>query len=326
MSKKFMRKLSKGGVTDLTALKALGIVLVLIGHAPGLGSLVYKVIYAFHMPLFFFISGYYLSDKRLGNNTIDFLKDVGVKLFIPYLIFYLISYVYMWLRAEYMGVDQVPFFLPLLVSNSEILASINVTLWFFPALILARIIYFYLYRYCPNDFVVLIVTLILFLILFFCGWASLPWCLELSLLASFYLSVGRLFQYIKPMSFFSGIPLVVVGFLAVLVFEPKSDFRSLNFSMGLVFFVPVSLAFLSGLFFIFSGAFKNKAIEFLADNSLIIFPTHILVYSALTGGVEILDFDDLVVAGWLLGCSYLVVTLLLSPFIVRTFRYVLPRY
>lgn len=320
-----MRKLSKGGVTDLASLKALGIVLVLIGHAPGLGTLVYKMIYAFHMPLFFFISGYYLSDRRLGNNTVEFLRDVGNKLFLPYLVFYLISYVYMWVRAEYMAIDQAPFFLPLLVSNSEILTSINVTLWFFPALILARIIYFFLYRYFSNDFAILIVVFTLFLVLFVCGWTRLPWCLELSLLASFYLSIGRLFQYVKPVSFVGGAALVLVGVFSVLIFEPKSDFRSLSFSKGLAFFVTVSLIFLSGLFFIFSDAIKNKAVEFLADNSLIIFPTHILVYSVLTGGLDILDFDESSVAGWLLGCSYLLVTLLMSPFIVRIFRYILPR-
>lgn len=42
-------------------LKGVGILLVMIGHAISTNSIVYNLIYGFHMPLFFFCSGFFLK-------------------------------------------------------------------------------------------------------------------------------------------------------------------------------------------------------------------------------------------------------------------------
>lgn len=48
--------------------KGIGILLVLIGHIPNLSSSITHFIFAFHMPLFVFLSGIYFSTKRFINN------------------------------------------------------------------------------------------------------------------------------------------------------------------------------------------------------------------------------------------------------------------
>ena len=44
--------------------KFIGITLMLIGHNSLASNEVFDFIYAFHMPLFFILSGYFASDKR----------------------------------------------------------------------------------------------------------------------------------------------------------------------------------------------------------------------------------------------------------------------
>ena len=60
-------------------LKGFGILLVVIGHTvprEGLG----QWIYAFHMPLFFFISGFLLSKKMEKGYVVEIRKDYGMNI------------------------------------------------------------------------------------------------------------------------------------------------------------------------------------------------------------------------------------------------------
>jgi len=77
----------------LDALKGLAIILVVTGHIiafshPGTvdKSLLFNVIYSFHMPLFFFISGY-LVFGRFGPTTSGWIQKKFGQLIIPYTIF-----------------------------------------------------------------------------------------------------------------------------------------------------------------------------------------------------------------------------------------------
>lgn len=56
--KKFIRTVIFDRQTDIDIARALGIILVVLGHTRMLPSLVIKYIYGFHMPLFFTITGY----------------------------------------------------------------------------------------------------------------------------------------------------------------------------------------------------------------------------------------------------------------------------
>lgn len=63
--------------------KGIGIILVVIGHL-NIGEYWHQVIYSFHMPLFFFISGYLFKDKYLDNPKDFVLKKVN-SLYFPFL-------------------------------------------------------------------------------------------------------------------------------------------------------------------------------------------------------------------------------------------------
>ena len=62
--------------------KGLGILIMVMGHT-GFGTTFDKIIHTFHMPLFFFISGYfYRPDKSISVKT-NHLHHVNV-IILPY--------------------------------------------------------------------------------------------------------------------------------------------------------------------------------------------------------------------------------------------------
>ena len=78
-------------------LKGIGIVFVVFAHV---NSMFYggNYLYSFHMVLFFFISGLLLNPGKYAT-TKEFLISRVKQLYIPYVVFYLIRYLY-WLVVE----------------------------------------------------------------------------------------------------------------------------------------------------------------------------------------------------------------------------------
>ena len=78
---------------QLDAIKGFAIVLVVIGHVTAFvnpenikNNLLFNLIYSFHIPLFFFISGY-LVFGRFGPTTFTWIKKKFRQLIVPYILF-----------------------------------------------------------------------------------------------------------------------------------------------------------------------------------------------------------------------------------------------
>ncbi len=90
--------------------KGIGILLVVYGHVINSGGLeslgvVSQVIYSFHMPLFFFVTGY-LAGLRKYNSEFSFLKQlkkIGLSLFLPYIVW---SFVYMYIGGALENLER----------------------------------------------------------------------------------------------------------------------------------------------------------------------------------------------------------------------------
>lgn len=67
--------------------KGGGIILVVIGHCLNPNSFLNSVIFSFHMPLFFIISGYLFKDNV---NTSRFLYKKSIRLLLPYFFTFII--------------------------------------------------------------------------------------------------------------------------------------------------------------------------------------------------------------------------------------------
>ena len=80
--------------------KGIGIILVILAHVlKGKNIFVLEVIYYFHMPLFFFISGL-LSYYDKSNNFKEFLLKKFKSIIIPYIVFSIISFIYSYVPHE----------------------------------------------------------------------------------------------------------------------------------------------------------------------------------------------------------------------------------
>lgn len=72
-------------------MRGIAIILVVVGHA-GISSLEWNFIYSFHMPLFFFISGYFLkTDKDFKSFCLKKLKGLYIPFLKYYALFILVS-------------------------------------------------------------------------------------------------------------------------------------------------------------------------------------------------------------------------------------------
>lgn len=114
-------------------LKGIGIFCVVFGHTTQ-NELILNFIYAFHMPLFFIISGMFLHNKPL------FIRKQAKSLLIPYLSFGILTYLYWWLvesrfRELPTGETFLSQFINLFFPTS--MQHCNVVLWFLPCLFIA---------------------------------------------------------------------------------------------------------------------------------------------------------------------------------------------
>ena len=119
-----MSKLERLDWIDLS--KGLGIIFVVYGHvarglnSAGLGFELFRqidnVIYAFHMPLFFLLSGYFFL-KSSDAGALSYFKSKASTILFPYLIWSLIQIVIMFFASNYTNGtislnDVFTFFLP----------------------------------------------------------------------------------------------------------------------------------------------------------------------------------------------------------------------
>ena len=170
-------------------IKGYAIALVVFGHAIALllqkeiftgifWTIIYDVIYTFHMPLFFCISGYLYSMNDCKKLNTILWKNV-ISLYFPYLI---LNYVYWFERiiaTELLGVQltrNVPSFS--LKEGIRLLYSGDGLTWFLLSLFIVKSLFDIVVRFTSYS-----VCGVLFTILFWCGvlfptckiWEYLAW-------------------------------------------------------------------------------------------------------------------------------------------------------
>lgn len=74
----------KNRLTYIDAAKGIGIILVVLGHLDKTGQLSREMIYAFHMPFFFFLSGIFVSDTKGFKK---YFSDCIKRLYVPFAFF-----------------------------------------------------------------------------------------------------------------------------------------------------------------------------------------------------------------------------------------------
>lgn len=182
-------------LSNVDTAKALAIYLVVLGHVLPQGDFC-KFIYAFHMPLFFVMSGLFLMHNP-DMSLKTFVQKKFWRLYVPYLLYGLViltGYYFLWFN----------FIIPQPHMNRELLYRvigtlpglrsdwvINCYLWFLPCLFVGSIIIKVVYTYVPK-YKYLLILLLFGLGVVYNHWVhqSLPLSLDVALISLPFLTFG----------------------------------------------------------------------------------------------------------------------------------------
>ena len=126
--------------------RGFGIILMMMGHIT-FGSKFDFFIHAFHMPMFFVISGFFFQSKK-GCTLTSFILKKSKTLLVPYIVFGLFHYIiYLLLYPDTSPTSPL---IHLLFINTVGLPLAG-ALWFLTALFFADVLYFLIDRYITNE-------------------------------------------------------------------------------------------------------------------------------------------------------------------------------
>lgn len=315
-------------------IKAIGITAVVFGHTR-MPDPVGIWIFSFHMPLFFIISGVLLANKGFDGSLGEFCRKRLGGIVYSYFVFAAIGLAHLLITRKMAG-GAPGSLLELFRINvvSIVYASgtpgspftlYPVVLWFFPALISGLLLLFIIKRYFYRFRLPLcVVSLLLGLVL---KNMALPWEFETGLCAVFFIFIGSEFSAFKanlsfsPKSQFAlGMTLLSAGGL-LSVWNGRIDFLSSHFG-NILIAIPSCLFTMAGFYLFFHKVQPSKLITRISKATLIIFPTHMLVFSAF----DFIALDLCRVRAPALpyelmkGSVTFAATLWISPYLIRILR------
>jgi acyltransferase len=276
--------------------RAVGLVLVVLGHAWPDDSTAVRLIYGFHMPLFFFLAGAVLKEEHIAATPREFALRQFRTLVVPYLFFAAVSVAFLlFRRASGLGGDSVSGVSPsdvlriVATGSGREIRLLNSTLWFFTALLTVSCYYYGLRRMAGPR--------LLFFAALTAAWALLrfrspvaavlPWNLDVAIVCLPFYALGNLFvRDFAPRRIPHSIEtlLAAVAFVSGLAFTlantAKVDLRDRLTGVPELF-LAASLLGVLGAAVLVRHVPRSALAERLAAAGIVIFPTHIFVLIVL---------------------------------------------
>ena len=244
-------------------------------------------IYSFHMPLFFYISGYLFKEDKYPKLT-GFVSAKAKSLLVPYFWFSVLSIILVYFRVIFHYVSKIPSIESLLSQFFYLNGSAlwNVPLWFLVCLFVTSIEYYLLRKSIKNDYL-LIGYLIAISVLGFQAASYLPFRLpfgiDISLSAVVFYGAGNIIR--KRGISIKNAPLKVAIFVllfagsifAGLQSPERVDMYYLKYGNYLNFYIA---AFLGIGAYTMLSQFIPKApiLSYFGKNSLIILSTQYIIF------------------------------------------------
>jgi len=242
--------------------RAIAIILIVFGHTIVHSSncgIIFKLIYSFHVALFFIISGYVYKNKN--NNYFDFIKNKFIRIMIPYFIWGLLFLIPYFLFgsdvASEVGVNS-SFSIKQMLLN--VLYGVgynnalkqNSALWFLPALFSMELVYYWIIKLSDkiNNIYKVLILIVLLIITIICNYYLkfiLPFGINTVLTMGIYFYIGYLlnnFDLLNNKKLFKCyymIIIFIIGFICAwfngsvqpIEYEYSNIFLSLGSGIGL---------------------------------------------------------------------------------------------
>lgn len=323
--------------------RGIGILLVVFAHIyEGIAT---NIIYLFHMPLFFYLSGATFSFSKSNFNR-HFVNKRIKTLLVPYLFFSLISFLYWWrVESHFRPVFESPIFdgkigelsIPL-QQFINIFLSIaagsafvyNSPLWFLTCLFISIICYSIIKKETGKySFLVCCLCASFYFI-----WGEqvprLPWCFEIALTTLPLLWLGDLtYKQIQLLglkkSIIISIFFLIISVTIIYFYHPSLNMMEHDINVWWQFYLcSISLIILLLVFGKLILKFDNGVLQWLGRNSLIIMCIHGPIYRIVLYTVSIIIKKDISVIRHSLFMSSSVV--LLVVFITIPICFIINKY
>ncbi len=277
----------------IDACKAIGIILVILGHTYSIPGTLYNIIYSFHMPLFFIVSGFVYNESKYGE--MPFKKYLFQKIknyLLPYAAFGLINLILQifWNVFIYRTSTSIDFVLHnlkgLVLCHADVQHMPNCSpIWFLIALFNASIIFYLLNKYAKrilgyiSVFCIVLSYGVFLLQKFEIIQFFIPWCIPESIMAVFFMYFGTV---LKKHNVFEKIQsnwkFIILLLLLLSLGIPTAIINGGNVGMNgnnygnLLLFLPASLT-LSFLVILLCSKYnflQNKFFVWLGKNTMFI--------------------------------------------------------
>ena len=270
--------------------KAIAIYLVVLAH-----TALYKpaegFIYTFHMPFFFFMSGYLFNYAKYPS-YMEFARRRFRQLLVPYVIINIITYLLWLLVLRNVGSDAgedvgalSPLMAAVTVNATEMVH--DVPLWFLAALFLVENLYYLLYRNVRYRVVVTVLLLLLAVLNNTYNTVRLPFCIDISLVALLFYRLGNVMRD-KGDALFKWYLFVLSAVATVAVFVQNGKVAMhANYYNNIFLFIVGGVAGCYSMAYIcrlLQSLFGNRVtVQAIARNTLPICAFHLIVFAVLKG-------------------------------------------
>lgn len=317
---------------SIDAVKGVAIIAVVVGHVctsyynSGLwqedltAKLLCDFVYSFHMPLFFIVSGYLSSIKKITHNNIkQFILNKIVAYGIPYITFSIIDFLFKILFKSYVNS-------PVSVSDLCLIFIYPIgILWFLYALLLISIVHAIMQVMFINSRIRCIIEVVLaFLLLFITNnfvYSELGIYDAAKFLIWYIVGVYGMPHLIKTINTKTYKALSIIGFIVFFIIETLWSFYNIDGVFGTFINFFITGIGCIAVYSIVAYYFKHQELlDYLGKNTMPIYLMHAYFISVIRIVVEKTEFiNDTSSIVKILICTFVgvVIPLIIYSFIKR---------
>ncbi|MBO6250714.1 MAG: acyltransferase family protein, partial [Muribaculaceae bacterium] len=264
---------------EFDLLKGIGILLVILGHIHIPSDLFCSLIYGVHMPLFFFVSGWFFRKRPIGEHLLHSLRQ----LLIPWAFFSMVLLVTHWIINS-VGMGNPVEALKNTFSKIDFLNEkcwvLYRVIWFFIGMFWVRLFYM-ISSYFLNGRLSGLISALLFglgMILQYCH-IEVPLFIDSACTTVIFYHLGSYLsrkQWFSSINWQKGLVAAIAYVVIIFVWTPYTDLFQ---NIYAVYMLPVTFAGITALYCACRWMSHQQGIaadilEYIGRNSIIIFGLH----------------------------------------------------
>lgn len=273
-------------------LRSIALLIVIIGHV-ALPENATSLIYSFHMPLFFIISGLTINRNKMQSISVyNYLILKIQHLIIPYFWMSFLMYPLWYFAFHYLSNDIEltigQAFVGIFLGNNLLIASPSNALWFVLVIFLANLLFLFLLRISKNNESILLILVALCAIIGYLDKGNAQiWHFNVAFTAVVFMYIGNCFMlwyqnngkrqleqliWPKRCAIYSG--LLIIGYISHRM-NGRISMTANKFGKSALLFYITSLVFSACIILIIMKLPHLKIISYIGKNTLLYVGIHV---------------------------------------------------